>query len=51
MGSLDKKKLIITEIYANEGPKSKRIKFSSKGNRNIVTKKTCHITVKIDKKD
>ena len=48
--NIDKKKLFITEAYANEGPKLKRIKFGSKGNTSIITKKTCHITVKVDQK-
>ena len=49
--NIDKKKIIITEIYADSGPKLKRIKFCSKGNSNTIIKKTCHITVKVNQND
>ena len=48
--NIDKKKLFITEAYANEGPKLKRIKFCSKGNTSVIKKKTCHIIIKVDQK-
>jgi large subunit ribosomal protein L22 len=47
----DKKKLFITEAYANEGPKLKRMKFRSRGNSSTIEKKTCHITKKINEKE
>jgi large subunit ribosomal protein L22 len=43
--ALDKKKLIIDEAYANEGPKLKRIRPRAKGRANSILKPTCHITV------
>jgi large subunit ribosomal protein L22 len=42
---LDKKKLIIDEAYADEGPKLKRIRPRSQGRSNSILKPTCHITV------
>jgi large subunit ribosomal protein L22 len=48
--NLDQKKLVIAEIYADEGPRLKRLKFRAKGNSNTIVKKTCHITVKINEK-
>jgi len=43
--NLDKKYLIITEIFANEGPKLKRIKPRAQGRAYKILKPTCHITV------
>ena len=42
---LDKKKLIIEEIFANEGPKLKRIRPRAQGRAYKILKPTCHITV------
>ena len=42
---LDKKKLIITEVYANEGPRLKRIRARAQGRAYKILKPTCHITV------
>ena len=42
---LDKKKLIIEEIVANEGPKLKRIRPRAQGRAYKILKPTCHITV------
>ena len=42
---LDKKKLIIDEIYANEGPKLKRIRPRAQGRAYKILKPTCHITI------
>ena len=42
---IEKKKLIITEIYANEGPKLKRIRPRAQGRAYRILKPTCHITV------
>ena len=41
----DKKKLIIDKIFANEGPKLKRIQPRAQGRAYKILKPTCHITV------
>ena len=43
--SLDKKKLIIEEIFADEGPKLKRIRPRAQGRAYRILKPTCHITI------
>jgi len=43
--SLDKKKLVISEIFANEGPKLKRIRPRAQGRAFKILKPTCHITI------
>ena len=43
--NLDKKKLIIDEIYADEGPKLKRIRPRAQGRGFQILKPSCHITV------
>ena len=40
-----KKKLIIEEIFADEGPKLKRIRPRAQGRAYKILKPTCHITV------
>jgi len=42
---LEKKKLIIDEAFANEGPKLKRIRPRAQGRAYKILKPTCHITV------
>lgn len=42
---LDKKKLVIDQVYADEGPKLKRIRPRAQGRANSILKPTCHITV------
>ena len=42
---MDKKTLIIDKIFANEGPKLKRIRHRAQGRINQILKPTCHITV------
>lgn len=42
---LDKKKLIIDEIFADEGPKLKRVRPRAQGRAYKILKPTCHITV------
>ena len=42
---LDKKKLVIATIFANEGPKLKRIRPRAQGRAYKILKPTCHITV------
>ena len=48
---LDKKKLIIEEIIANEGPKLKRIRPRAQGRAYKILKPTCHITVVMREND
>ena len=47
---LDKKKLIITEVYANEGPRLKRIRPRAQGRAYKILKPTCHITIVVQEK-
>ena len=42
---LDKKKLIVDQIFADEGPKIKRIRPRAQGRAYKILKPTCHITV------
>jgi large subunit ribosomal protein L22 len=42
---LDKKKLVINEIFADEGPKLKRIRPRAQGRAYKILKPTCHITI------
>ena len=42
---LDKKDLIIDQIFADEGPKLKRIQPRAQGRAYPILKPTCHITV------
>ena len=42
---LDKKTLVIDTIFANEGPKLKRIRPRAQGRAFKILKPTCHITV------
>ena len=42
---LDKKNLIISEIFADEGPKLKRIRARAQGRAYKILKPTCHITI------
>ena len=42
---LDKKNLIIDQIFADEGPKLKRIRRRAQGRAYKILKPTCHITV------
>nr|YP_010021062.1 ribosomal protein L22 [Chaetoceros muellerii]QOK36081.1 ribosomal protein L22 [Chaetoceros muellerii]UHB41410.1 ribosomal protein L22 [Chaetoceros sp. DS1] len=43
--NLDKKKLIIDTVYADEGPKLKRIRPRAQGRAYKILKPTCHITI------
>lgn len=43
--NLDKKKLVIGEIFADEGPRLKRIRPRAQGRAYKIWKPTCHITV------
>lgn len=42
---LDKKKLMVEEIFADEGPRLKRIRPRAQGRAYKILKPTCHITV------
>ena len=44
---LEKKNLMIEEIFADEGPKLKRIRPRAQGRAYKILKPTCHITVKM----
>lgn len=48
---LEKKKLIIDTIFANEGPKLKRIRPRAQGRAYKIIKPTCHITVILKEKN
>ena len=48
---LDKKKLFIDEVYADEGPKLKRIRPRAQGRAYRIVKPTCHITVVVKSKN
>jgi len=43
--NLDKKTLVISKIFADEGPKLKRIRPRAQGPAFKILKPTCHITV------
>ena len=43
--NLDKKNLVIDQIFADEGPKLKRIRPRAQGRAYKILKPTCHITV------
>lgn len=39
--------LVVSEIYANQGPTMKRIRPSAKGSASRIRKRTSHITIKL----
>ena len=39
--------LIVSEIYANQGPTLKRIRPAAKGSAVRIRKRTCHITIEV----
>ena len=43
--------LIITSIYANEGPRLKRFRARARGRATRIIKRSSHITVVVDEKD
>ena len=43
--NFDKKKLIIDQVYANEGAKLKRIRSRAQGRASAILKPSCHITI------
>ncbi len=48
---MDRNKLVISEIYANQGPTMKRIRAATKGRANRIRKRTSHIEVVLTEKD
>lgn len=42
---LDKKRLVVEQTYADEGPKLKRIRPRAQGRAYSISKPTCHITI------
>ena len=48
---LDKKKLFVEEIFADEGPRLKRIRARAQGRAYKILKPTCHITVIMKEKN
>ena len=49
--ALNKKNLIIDQVFADEGPKLKRIRPRAQGRPYTIIKPTCHITVILKSKD
>lgn len=45
--SLNIDNLLVSTIYVDEGPSSKRTQPRAKGRANRILKRTCHITVKV----
>ena len=43
--SMDRSKLYVAEIYANQGPTMKRIRAATQGRANRIRKRTSHIEV------
>ena len=43
--NIDKKKLVLDEVFVDEGPKLKRIRHRAQGRIYKILKPTCHITV------
>ena len=39
--------LIVSEIYANQGPTMKRVRTAAKGSASRIRKRTSHITIKL----
>ena len=39
--------LVVSEIYANQGPTMKRIRPAAKGSASRIRKRTSHITIKL----
>ena len=42
---INRRNLIVSEIYANQGPTLKRIRPAAKGSAVRIRKRTCHITI------
>ena len=48
---MDRSKLVVSEIYANQGPTMKRIRAATQGRANRIRKRTSHIEVVLTEKD
>ena len=48
--NLNRKDLIVAEVYANPGPTLKRYVARSRGSASPMLKRTCHISVVLDQK-
>ena len=44
---MDRGNLVVSEIYANQGPTMKRIRPAAKGSASRIRKRTSHITIKL----
>ena len=44
---MNRAKLVVSEIYANQGPTMKRIRPAAKGSASRIRKRTSHITIKL----
>jgi large subunit ribosomal protein L22 len=47
---LEPESLYIAEIYADDGPRFKRIKYRARGRADRMVKRTSHITVVVDER-
>ena len=45
--NMNRGNLIVSEIYANQGPTMKRIRPAAKGSASRIRKRTSHITIKL----
>ena len=48
---MDRSKLYVAEIYANQGPTMKRIRAATQGRANRIRKRTSHIEVVLKERD
>lgn len=46
--SMDTNDLVVAEIYCTPGPTMKRVDFRARGRRDIIIKRSSHITVKLE---
>ena len=49
--SMDRSKLYVAEIYANQGPTMKRIRAATQGRANRIRKRTSHIEVVLKERE
>ena len=49
--NMDRSKLVVSEIYANQGPTMKRIRAATQGRANRIRKRTSHIEVVLTERD
>ena len=48
---MDRSKLYVAEIYANQGPTMKRIRAATQGRANRIRKRTSHIEVVLKERE